>query len=125
MESLISKMNNMKIKPRKPIKKRKPRIVVKGKKVIIATESDEKKLHRMFKWYIPKKYQSLMWKEVRDNLIGEYSEYQTGELIKLGKQLREKDDTRRRVEILSRLMNSMNVTPKKLVRMANAVVEEM
>jgi hypothetical protein len=121
MESIIAKMNNMKIRGRK----RKPRIVVKGRKVVIATEEDEKKLRKMFKWYIPKRYQSLVWKEVRDNLIGEYSEYQTGQLIKLGRQLKEKEDARRDVEILSRLMNSVDITPKKLVRMANAVVEYM
>jgi hypothetical protein len=125
MESIIAKMNNMKIRGRKPVRKRKPRIVVKGRKVIIATEADEKKLRKMFKWYIPKRYQSLVWKEVRDNLIGEYSEYQTGQLIKLGRQLKEKEDARMDVEILSRLMNSVDITPKKLIRMANAVVEHM
>lgn len=125
MESLIAKMNNMKIRGRKPIRKKKPRIVVKGRKVMIASDADEKKLRKMFGWYIPKKYQSLLWKEVRDNLLGEYSEYQTGQLIKLKRQLEEKDEARRRVENLSRLMNSINVTPNKLVRMANAVVEQM
>ena len=125
MESLIAKMNNMKIRGRKPVKKRKSRIVLKGSKVIIATDTDEKKLRKMFSWYIPKRYQSLLWKEVRDNLLGEYSEYQTAQLIKLGRHLGEKEEARNNVEILSRLMNSVNITPKKLVRMANALVEQM
>ena len=121
MESLIDKMNNLKIKPRKPIKKR---IINKGKLMIIP-QNKEKNLHKMFNWYIPKKYRKIMWKDVRDNLLGEYSEYQTAQLIKLKKQLENREEQIRSANALARLMNSMNVKPKPLVRMAFAVVEKM